>query len=247
MKFRPCIDLHQGKVKQIVGGSLNDQGAKENFVSGQNADYYAKLYLDHELTGGHIIALGQGNQEQIEKALSSYLGGMQVGGGINGDNAKQYIDMGATHVIVTSYIFNDGQLHMDHLEEMKALVGKEHLVLDLSCRKRDGRYYVVTNRWQQFTDFEINEENIKFLEGYCDEFLVHAVDVEGLQSGIDDQLLELLAKWVKIPCTYAGGISSMEDIERIGEMGHDRIDFTVGSALDIFGGQLSFDAISKYK
>lgn len=246
MKFRPCIDLHEGRVKQIIGGSLNDSGAKENFVSAHDADYYAALYKDHQLKGGHIIALGKGNQEQIEKALQAYPDGLQVGGGVNPDNAMTYINQGATHVIVTSYIFNDGLLHMDHLEKMVAVVGKEHLVLDLSCRKKGDTYYVVTNRWQKFTDFEVNEENIRFLEQYCDEFLVHAVDVEGLKSGIDNALLSLLSKWVRIPCTYAGGITTTDDLKRIQEQGHGRIDFTVGSAMDIFGGNLGFDDVLKF-
>jgi len=243
MKFRPCIDLHAGKVKQIVGGSLNDTGAKENFVSAHEADYYAHLYKESHLIGGHIIALGVGNDAQITKALSAYPGGLQVGGGVTAENALAYLEKGASHVIVTSYIFNNGALHKDHLEEMVALVGKDKLVLDLSCRKKDGIYYVVTNRWQKFTQFEINEENIRFLEGYADEFLVHAVDVEGLQSGIDDELLGLLSQWVKIPCTYAGGIATFDDIERIKVKGKGKIDFTVGSALDIFGGPLRYDKV----
>lgn len=245
MKFRPCIDLHEGKVKQIVGGSLNDSGAKENFVSGHEADYYADLYRTNTLTGGHIIALGMGNQKQIEKALTAYPGGMQVGGGINADNGMSYIDLGASHVIVTSYIFNDGILHMDHLEKMVKAVGKERLVLDLSCRKKGDQYYVVTNRWQKFTDFEVNEANIRFLEKYCDEFLVHAVDVEGLQSGIDNELLDMLSSYVTIPCTYAGGITTLEDIKRIGDKGQGKIDFTIGSAMDTFGGKLKFEDVIK--
>jgi phosphoribosylformimino-5-aminoimidazole carboxamide ribotide isomerase len=247
MKFRPCIDLHAGKVKQIVGGSLNDTGAKENFVSSHEADYYAHLYRESNLKGGHVIALGSGNAMQITKALKAYPGGMQVGGGVTAENALSYLEQGASHVIVTSYIFNDGALHMDRLKEMVALVGKERLVLDLSCRKKEGTYYVVTNRWQQFTQFEINEENIRYLEGFADEFLVHAVDVEGLQSGIDDELLGLLSQWVKIPCTYAGGITTLDDIERIRIMGKGKIDFTVGSALDIFGGALAFEVVKEIR
>ncbi len=243
MKFRPCIDLHQGRVKQIVGGTLDDQGAEENFVSKYESDYYAQLYKDKELTGGHIIALGKGNEVQIKKALAVYPGGMQVGGGITNQNAKTYIDMGASHVIVTSYIFNDGLLHQEHLDEIVELVGKEKLVLDLSCRKRGNTYYVVTNRWQKFTDFAITKENIAFLEQFCDEFLVHAVDVEGLQSGIDAELLSLLSDYVSIPCTYAGGIASLEDVELIKAKGNGKIDFTIGSALDIFGGSLPLDDV----
>lgn len=246
MKFKPCIDLHEGFVKQIVGGTLDDSGVKENFVSAHDADYYANLYKEHNLTGGHIIALGAGNEDQIEKALKAYPNGMQVGGGIKAHNAMAYIDQGATHVIVTSYIFNDGQLHLDHLEKMIQTVGKNHLVLDLSCRKKGDTYYVVTNRWQKFTDFEVNEKNIQFLEQYCDEFLVHAVDVEGLKSGIDNELLNMLSSWVRIPCTYAGGISTLEDLERIKVQGKGKIDFTVGSAMDIFGGELKFSDVMKY-
>lgn len=243
MNFRPCIDLHEGKVKQIVGGTLNDSGAKENFVSAHESEYYASLYKENDLKGGHIIALGKGNKDQILKALQAYPGGMQVGGGVNADNAKDYIDMGATHVIVTSFIFNNGRLYKDHLDQMVKVVGKDKLVIDLSCRLQDGKYYVVTNRWQQFTDFEVNAENIRYLEDYCDEFLVHAVDVEGLQSGIDDNLLDLLSKIVTIPCTYAGGISTLEDVMRIKEKGNGKIDYTIGSALDIFGGKLAFDDV----
>ncbi len=246
MRFRPCIDLHEGQVKQIVGGSLTCQGVKENFVSGHDADYYSRLYKEHGLEGGHIIALGQGNEQQIERALKAYPKGMQVGGGVKAHNAKAYIELGASHVIVTSYIFNHGKLYLDHLEEMVETVGKDHLVLDLSCRKKDDTYYVVTNRWQKFTDFAINEENIRFLERYCDEFLVHAVDVEGLKNGIDNDLLGLLSRLVKIPCTYAGGITTIHDLQRIKDEGHDTIDFTVGSALDIFGGQLAFEEVMNF-
>lgn len=243
MKYRPCIDLHEGKVKQIVGGSLNDEGAKENFVSTYDADHYAELYRKYQLTGGHIIALGKGNERQIEMALKTYPNGMQVGGGINPMNALTYLDMGASHVIVTSYIFNNGRLYMDHLNEMVETVGKDRLVIDLSCRKKGDSYYVVTNRWQQFTEFEVTEENIHFLEAFCDEFLVHAVDVEGLQSGIDNLLLDRLSRWSRIPCTYAGGITTLEDIRRIEVQGHGKIDFTVGSAMDIFGGALGFEDV----
>lgn len=245
MEFRPCIDLHEGKVKQIIGGSLNDSGAEENFVSKRDADYYAELYKKSGLTGGHIIALGSGNQEQIEKALAAYPGGLQVGGGINADNAKWYVENGASHVIVTSFIFKDGEFHLDHLKEMVETVGREHLVIDLSCRKRDGKYYVVTNRWQKFTNFEVNEENMDFLSEFCDEFLVHAVDVEGLKSGIDEELIKKLSEWVKIPCTYAGGISNLEDVKFIESISEGRMNYTIGSALDIFGGDIKFEDVIK--
>lgn len=245
MEFRPCIDLHEGKVKQIVGGTLNDSGAEENFVSVKGAAYYAALYKEAGLTGGHIIALGSGNKDQIEKALKAYPGGLQVGGGVNADNGKWYIDKGASHVIVTSYIFRDGAFYLDHLKKMTEAVGKDHLVIDLSCRKKDGKYYVVTNKWQTFTRFEVNEENINYLSSFCDEFLVHAVDVEGLRSGINEELIQMLSEWVKIPCTYAGGIGSIDDIKRIDEMSDGRMNYTVGSALDLFGGNIKFDQVIK--
>jgi phosphoribosylformimino-5-aminoimidazole carboxamide ribotide isomerase len=240
MEFRPCIDLHEGKVKQIVGGSLKDSGAEENFVSQNDADYYAELYKKAGLYGGHIIALGSGNREQIEKALAAYPGGLQVGGGINADNARWYIEKGASHVIVTSYIFKDGKFYFDNLEEIVKVVNKENLVIDLSCRKKDGKYYVVTNKWQKFTNFEVNEENIDFLSEFCDEFLVHAVDVEGLRNGIDEELIQKLSNWVKIPCTYAGGISSLDDVKLIESISGGRMNYTIGSALDIFGGNIKF-------
>jgi phosphoribosylformimino-5-aminoimidazole carboxamide ribotide isomerase len=240
MEFRPCIDLHEGKVKQIVGSSLNDSGAEENFVSQNDADYYAELYKKAGLYGGHIIALGSGNREQIEKALAAYPGGLQVGGGINADNARWYIEKGASHVIVTSFIFKDGKFYFDNLEEIVKVVNKENLVIDLSCRKKDGKYYVVTNKWQKFTNFEVNEENIDFLSEFCDEFLVHAVDVEGLRNGIDEELIQKLSNWVKIPCTYAGGISSLEDVKYIESISGGRMNYTIGSALDIFGGNIKF-------
>lgn len=243
MEFRPCIDLHEGKVKQIVGSSLNEEGAEENFVSQKDADYYAELYKKAGLYGGHIIALGQGNLDQIEKALAAYPGGLQVGGGINADNARWFIEKGASHVIVTSFIFKDGEFYLDNLKEINKIVNKGKLVIDLSCRKKDGKYYVVTNRWQKFTNFEVNEENMDFLSEYCDEFLVHAVDVEGLRNGIDEDLIQKLSSWVKIPCTYAGGISSIEDIKRIESMSGGNMNYTIGSALDIFGGNIRFEDI----
>lgn len=243
MGFRPCIDLHEGKVKQIVGGSLDDSGAKENFVSEKGAAYYAKLYKKAGLVGGHIIALGLGNEEEIEMALEAYPGGLQVGGGVNAENAKWYIDRGASHVIVTSYIFKDGAFYLDHLKKIREVVDQKHLVIDLSCRKKEGKYYVVTNKWQKFTKFEVNKENIEYLSAFCDEFLVHAVDVEGLQNGIDEELIGMLSQWVKIPCTYAGGISSMDDILLIESMSGGKMNYTVGSALDIFGGKIKFDRV----
>jgi len=247
MRFRPCIDLHNGKVKQIVGGSLDDSGALENFVSDKGAAYYAELYKIDNLHGGHVIMLGPGNEDEVFRALRAYPGGLQVGGGINPGNAMEYLDAGATHVIVTSYVFAHGKINMDNLEAMKSAVGRERLVLDLSCRFKDGKYFVVTDRWQKFTEYNINRENIARLEEYCDEFLVHAADVEGLKQGIDEQLVSVLAECCSIPVTYAGGVKDLSDVKKVFEKGQGRIDLTIGSALDIFGGSISYRELIKMK
>lgn len=238
--FRPCIDIHDGKVKQIVGGSLTQTSVVENFVSQYDSKYYAKLFQEDGLVGGHVIMLGPGNEEEAVSALLAYPKGLQVGGGITAENAKYYIDKGASHVIVTSYVFKDGLVDFNRLQELVACIGKKQLVLDLSCRKKNGTYYVVTDRWQKFTDYAITKENMMRLEQYCDEFLIHGVDVEGKQQGIAEDLVQIIAEWTSIPVTYAGGIRSLEDIKRIHEIGKGRIHFTVGSALDIFGGSLSY-------
>ncbi|MEF3304320.1 phosphoribosylformimino-5-aminoimidazole carboxamide ribotide isomerase [Paenibacillus sp. GYB003] len=242
MKFRPCIDIHQGKVKQIVGETLQSDPSRvvENFVSGHTPDHYAAMYREDGLTGGHIIMLGGGNEAAAELALRAYPGGMQIGGGINGDNALRYIELGASHVIVTSYIFRDGKLDMDRLEALAAKVGKERLVIDLSCKEKDGSYYVVTNQWRTFSDFEVNASGIARLEAYCDEFLIHAVDVEGKREGVQEKLAASLAEWTTIPTTYAGGARSLADLERFRDITGGRLDITIGSALDIFGGQLPY-------
>jgi len=247
MRFRPCIDLHNGKVKQIVGGSLDDSGAVENFVSDKGAVYYAELYKKDNLTGGHVIMLGPGNEEEVLNALKAYPEGLQVGGGINPGNGMEYIDAGATHVIVTSYVFSNGMINMDNLEVMKSTVGRERLVLDLSCRFKDGKYFVVTDRWQKFTEYDINRENIARLEEYCDEFLVHAADVEGLKQGVDERLVSVLAECCSIPVTYAGGVKDLSDVTKVYEKGRGRIDLTIGSALDIFGGSISYRELIKMK
>ncbi|EFM12695.1 phosphoribosylformimino-5-aminoimidazole carboxamide ribotide isomerase [Paenibacillus curdlanolyticus YK9] len=248
MKFRPCIDMHDGKVKQIVGETLDaDKTAVvENFVSSYDSIHYAKMFQQDALTGGHVIMLGGGNEEEAVRALNAYPGGLQIGGGINAGNARYYLEQGASHVIVTSYIFSNGQLNMDNLQAIIAEVGVDNLVIDLSCKERDGRWYVVTNQWRQFSDFEVNEANIRFLEQYCDEFLIHAVDVEGKQSGIQQSLVSALAQWVTIPCTYAGGARSMEDLELFRRLTDGKLDITVGSALDIYGGKLPYDQVVAY-
>ena len=241
MKFRPCIDIHNGKVKQIVGGSLLDEGnlAKENFVSEQSAAFFAKLYRDKGLQGGHIILLNPVSSEFYEKtraqalsALKEYPGGLMVGGGITPDNAGEYLDAGASHVIVTSYVFQNGRLHYDKLREMVKSVSKKRLVLDLSCRKKEDTYYIVTDRWQKYTDVVLNGETLHELSSCCDEFLIHGVDVEGKASGIDDALAVLLGSYKGNPVTYAGGIGSMEDIEEFRRLTGGRVDFTIGSAIE---------------
>ncbi len=242
MKFRPCIDIHSGHVKQIVGGTLSDKGEGliENFISDKPSSYYAEMFKKDRLTGGHVIMLGAGNDEAALEALRAYPGGLQIGGGINAGNAESYLENGASHVIVTSYVFKDGEINWENLNKIVSVTGSEKLVLDLSCRSRDGKYFVVTDRWQKFTNLEVSHETIAELEGFCDEFLIHAVDVEGQCRGIQEDLVEALGSWVTIPATYAGGVRSFEDIEAIKRLGQNKIDVTIGSALDIFGGSLPY-------
>ncbi len=235
-KFRPCIDLHEGKVKQIVGGSLNDQGADTNFVSDYSSDYYAKLYKTHKLTGGHVIALGPNNQQAVLSALAQWPNGLQFGGGVNQRNAASYIKAGASHVIVTSALFEDNEFSFSKLEAIKKEVGKDRLVLDLSCRKTPTGWNIATNRWQTVTKTQITAETLNELSNHCAEFLIHAADVEGLQAGIDKQLVTLLGQHASIPMTYAGGARSLNDLKEVQELSNGKVDLTIGSALDIFGG-----------
>lgn len=239
MRFRPCIDLHQGKVKQIVGGTLSDLDDDRmltNFEAEKPSQWYAALYRRDQLEGGHIIQLGSGNRAAATAALNAWPQGMQIGGGVNLDNAAQWLDAGAAAVIVTSWVFHDGVVDKDRLKRLSKLVGPRHLVLDLSCRRREDGYYIVTNRWQTFTRERISRSLLDDLSKYCSEYLIHAVDVEGKCLGIERPLVAVLGKWARLPITYAGGIHSMEDIQTIGQLGNNGIDFTVGSALDIFGG-----------
>lgn len=252
MKFRPCIDIHNGKVKQIVGGSLRDQGdmAQTNFISEQTAAWYAERYKQDGLKGGHIILLNsrdsqyfEATREQAVQALSAYPKGMQIGGGITAANAEEYLDAGASHVIVTSYVFREGQVDRSRLKQLKETVGKEHLVLDLSCRKKEDGYYIVTDRWQNFTKERLSEELLDEMAQYCDEFLVHGVDVEGKAAGIASDLVKLLGNWRKIPITYAGGIGSLKELEKFRNLGQEKLDFTIGSALDLFGGTIPYTSL----
>ena len=239
MNLRPCIDIHGGCVKQIVGSTLSDQDSdslQTNFASDKPSSYYAEMYRRDKLTGGHIIMLGPGNEEAARAALAAWPGGMQIGGGITAANAAYWLENGAAAVIVTSYVFKDGRVYEQRLRELAELVGSDKLVIDLSCRRREGRYYVVTDRWQKFTEVEISRESLQFFAGFCSEFLVHAADVEGKCEGVAQDLLRDLADWVTIPTTYAGGVKDIADLRLVRELGRDKLDVTVGSALDIFGG-----------
>ncbi|QHW34255.1 phosphoribosylformimino-5-aminoimidazole carboxamide ribotide isomerase [Paenibacillus rhizovicinus] len=248
MKFRPCIDLHNGKVKQIVGETLggSDSQVVENFVSSHDSAYYADMFKRDKLTGGHVIMLGGGNEEAALAALRAYPGGLQIGGGIHAENAARYLEAGASHVIVTSYIFRDGELDMGNLQRIVSEVGKDRLVIDLSCKQRDNQWLVVTNQWKTFSNFVVDAAHLRELEAYCDEFLIHAVDVEGKRTGILGQLVEQLAQQVTIPTTYAGGARSFEDLDLFRSLSAGKLDITIGSALDIFGGALSYDEVVAY-
>lgn len=252
MEFRPCIDIHNGQVKQIVGASLCDTNdyAMENFVSTQDGAFYGKLYKKMGLKGGHVILLNPKSSEyyeatknQVFLALSAYPDGLMAGGGINLDNAHDFLEHGASHVIVTSYVFTDGAVNYERLSKLSKSVGKEHLVLDLSCRKKENDYYIVTDRWQKFTDEKITLETLDRLSSYCDEFLIHAADVEGKCQGIEVSLVRLLGDFCTIPITYAGGVGSYEDLRLLKEFGKNHVNVTIGSALDLFGGKLNFKRV----
>ena len=269
MEFRPCIDIHNGKVKQIVGGSLRDEcdTAEENFVSGQDAAFYAEFYKSRGIRGGHIILLNakdspyyKETKEQALLALRTWPGALQVGGGITAENAEEFLNAGASHVIVTSYVFKNGRVDYENLKKLFSVTGREHLVLDLSCRRKktaeecvnkvnsetDEDYYIVTDRWQKFTEEKITSGLLDRLSSYADEFLIHAVDVEGKASGIERHLAELLGGWNRIPVTYAGGVGSFEHLAQLREWGRGRLNVTVGSALDLFGGTMKFDEVLDY-
>ena len=250
MRFRPCIDLREGRVVQIVGGSLRDvqtDGAAQtpitNFETDRAPSDFAQLYRRDDLPGGHVIALGPNNEQAALSALQAYPNGMQMGGGITDGNAARYLDAGASHVIVTSFVFQHGLVDMARLHKLVAAVGKRRLVLDLSCRWRDGAYWVVTDRWQRFTDVQVNATTLAQLSDYCAEFLVHGVDVEGMRLGIDTQLVALLGEGAPCPITYAGGARALQDLDLVNTVGRGRVDLTIGSALDIFGGDVRYQDV----
>lgn len=252
MEFRPCIDIHNGKVKQIVGGSLKDEAdaARENFVSGQDAAFFAGLYKRMGIRGGHVILLNpkdssyyEETRRQALEALRAYPGGLQVGGGITPENAAEFLSAGASHVIVTSYVFREGRIDFERLSKLRDCVGAEHLVLDVSCKRKAQGYVVVTDRWQKETEELVTEELLERLSGYCDEFLVHAVDVEGKAEGIEKELVSLLGSWGEKPVTYAGGVHDFEDLRLLKSLGRGKVNVTVGSALDIFGGSMELKEV----
>lgn len=258
MKFRPCIDIHNGAVKQIVGNTLRDAGdsARENFVSARPASYYAELFRRDGLTGGHIILLNaagssfyEATKQEALGALAAYPGGMQVGGGVNADNAASWLRAGASHVIVTSFVFREGRIDWENLGRLERAAGANHIVLDLSCRyfPEEAQYFIMTDRWQRRTETPLDKALMEDLMPHCAEFLIHAVDVEGKERGIDARLVRLVAETAGFPVTYAGGIRSLADIAEIESAGNGNIDFTVGSALDIYGGKLPYREIAVYK
>lgn len=255
MEFRPCIDIHNGKVKQIVGSSLKDEGsyAEENYVSEQDGAFFAKLYQKNGIRGGHIILLNKEGSEyyaatkaQAMQALKAYPGGLQVGGGITAENAAEFLCAGADKVIVTSYVFSGGKIDYDNLKRLSEAVSRERLVLDLSCRFREDGYYIVTDRWQKFTDSKVTPDLLEHLSAYCSEFLIHAVDVEGKAQGIEKPLVEMLGEWGKIPITYAGGVHSFQDLKEVYSLGRGRLNVTIGSALDLFGGEMEFSKVLSF-
>ncbi|MDF1859553.1 MAG: phosphoribosylformimino-5-aminoimidazole carboxamide ribotide isomerase [Verrucomicrobiales bacterium] len=249
-QFRPCIDLHEGSVKQIVGGTLDstDSALETNFVSDKSSSWFAELYASDQLRGGHVIKLGPGNDEAAREALAAYPGGLQIGGGINPENAAEWLEAGASHVISTSCLFDeDARFQSEVLKRLVEAVGADRLVIDLSCRRREGKWIVAMNRWQTPTDLEVTHETLSALASSCDEFLIHAADVEGKCSGIDEDLVSLLGAWGEKPVTYAGGASSLDDLRLVDSLSGGKVDLTIGSALDIFGGSgVSYRDCVKY-
>ena len=249
MRFRPCIDLREGRVVQIIGSSLIDKNSetlKTNFETDRSPGDFAKMYKEDNLPGGHVISLGPGNKEAALSALRVYTGGFHIGGGITPENALAYLDAGASHVIVTSYVFSNGRIDLEKLKLLQETVGKDRLVLDLSCRKKGSDFWIVTDRWQKFTNEIVSPEILNLLANHCDEFLVHGVDVEGKMEGIQTELIEILGGNSPIPVTYAGGVKALSDLDLVKEVGRNRVDLTIGSALDIFGGRIPYRSVVEW-
>jgi phosphoribosylformimino-5-aminoimidazole carboxamide ribotide isomerase len=238
--FRPCIDLHAGLVKQIVGGSLKDAGGGPvtNFVAAESAGYFAKRYRADGLHGGHVIQLGPGNEVAALEALAAWPQGLHLGGGVDDSNARRWLESGAEKVIVTSFLFEGSELSEERLRRLSEVVGRSELVIDVSCRRVGESWRVATNRWQTITETRVDRATLDRLAGYCSEFLIHAADVEGLCQGIDESLVETLGRISPIPCTYAGGGRHLADLQRVSDLSGGRVDLTFGSALDLFGGKL---------
>ncbi|KAF9515212.1 hypothetical protein BS47DRAFT_1391748 [Hydnum rufescens UP504] len=247
--FRPCIDLHSGLVKQIVGASLSDASPdtlRTNHIAKESPKEFALLYRRHNLRGGHVIKLGPGNDDAARSALEAWPDALHIGGGITPENALDWISAGAEKVIVTSYLFPSGKFSLDRLRDLSQKVGRERLVVDVSCRKAQHGWTIAMNKWQDLTDTSVTKESLDIFAEYCSEFLIHAADVEGLCQGIDEDLVKFLGEIVKIPTTYAGGAKSIEDLDLVDRLSSGRVDLTYGSALDIFGGtQVSFEELAK--
>ncbi len=237
-------------MKQIVGGTLRDSGAgpKENFVSEKSAEWYAELYREGGLTGGHVIQLGAGNRDAAREALSAWPNGMQIGGGINIRNAVEWLEAGASQIIITSSLFDsDGRFLEKNLRELAAEVGRENIVVDLSCRRTKTGWTVAMNRWQTLTNIDVTHPTLETLAEWTSEYLIHAADVEGLCNGIDAELVEELGGWAGVPMTYAGGVSGMDDVLLVADRSGGNVDVTVGSALDIFGGSgVSYESLLEW-
>ncbi len=241
-RFRPCIDLHEGRVKQIVGGTLDSdtEALRTNFVSDLPPAWFAERFAADGLRGGHVIKLGPGNDEAAREALAAYPDGLQVGGGITDENAAEWLEAGATHVIATSFLFDaGGRFREERLGRLVRAAGWMQLVIDLSCRRVEGGGWVVAmNRWRTLTDLTLDHSTLDALADSCAEFLIHAADVEGRCEGIDEELVAMLGGWGRKPVTYAGGARSLADLERVESLSGGKVDLTIGSALDLFGGSL---------
>lgn len=259
-RYIGCIDIHDGQVKQIVGSTLttNDQTLSTNYVSPHSPTYYAELYRKNGVLGTHVIKLGstETNDRAAEEALAAWPGKLQVGGGVNLGNCKEWIEKGADKVIVTSWLFPEGQLSWDRLKQISDMVGKERLVVDVSCKRvideNEGRveWVVAMNKWQTLTTTVLSQQLFTELREYCTEFLVHAADVEGLCQGIDEELVAQLGEWCRgwddISVVYAGGARSFQDLELVEKLSHGKVDLTYGSSLDIFGGSVKFQDLVEW-